>query len=533
MVLGEMFARNARKFQEKLAVVSGEISLTYKVLNERINRLANGLLDNGLKKGDRLAVLMHNCHQFIEVYFAAAKIGAIFCPFNNHLRKLELIDICNYSKPKFLIADIDYGNMVGSIKPDLKSVETYICLQKPKWAFMKNYEEIIIENDPSEPDVAIEEDDVISIFFTGGTTGKPKGAMRTHRHLVSDAVARVIELKVEYDDRPLISFPMYHVACEDNIVGHFFMPNTMHIKREGGFNPAELLSYISRNHITVCQMVPTMLHAVLQAFDGASYDLSSLRLIVYGGSSMPVELLKRALETLKCGFLQVYGQTESGPLTTVLKPEDHILDGSGKKLQRLASAGRAVINYEIKIVDDDDNEVPMGEIGEIACKSEAIMKGYWESPGETEKKLKGGWLHTGDLGKMDEDGYVYIVDRKNDMVISGGVNIYPREVEEVLYAHPAILEAQVIGVKDEYWGEALKAVVVLKEGMTATADEIIRFCGERLASFKKPKSVEFWKELPKSPQGKILKRVIREAFNGMRECQSIDDNISQKIASKT
>jgi acyl-CoA synthetase (AMP-forming)/AMP-acid ligase II len=251
---------------------------------------------------------------------------------------------------------------------------------------------------------------------------------------------------------------------------------------------------------------------MLQAPNVSTFDMTSLKVIAYAGSPMPVELLKRALQTFRCGFVQLYGQTESGPLTTVLKPEDHILDGSEKRLQRLGSAGRAIINYEIRIVDENDNDVAVGETGEIAVQSEAMMKGYWELPEETEKKLKNGWLHTGDLGKMDEDGYVYIVDRKDDMLISGGVNIYPREIEEVLYAHPAILEAQIIGVKDEYWGDIPKAVVVLKEGMTATAEEIINFCAERLASFKKPRSIEFWKELPKSPQGKILKRVIREVF---------------------
>ena len=511
MVVGDMFARNARKFPEKLGVVSGDVRLTYRMLNERINRLANRLLDMGLKKGDRIGVFIHNCHQFIEIYFAAAKTGGIFCPYNNHLTKLEFKDLCDYSKPKFLFVDAEFGDLVASLKPEFSFVSSYICLQKPQLPFMESYEEVISRAEGKEPEIAIQDDDVMSMFFTGGTTGTPKGALRTHRHLISEAVARVIELKVDYDDRPLITFPMYHVACEDNIVGHFFMPNTMHIRREGGFDPAEMLDYISRNAITVCQMVPTMLNATLQVPNVSEYDLSSLRLIAYAGSPMPVELLKRALQTFKCGFMQLYGQTESGPLTTVLKPEDHILDGSQERLERLASAGRAIINYEVKIVDDDDNDVPIGDIGEITVKSEAMMKGYWQLPEQTEEKLKNGWLHTGDLGKMDEDGYVYIVDRKDDMIISGGINIYPREIEEVLYAHPAILEAQVIGVSDDYWGESVKAVVALKEGMAATAEEIIKFCGEHLAGFKKPKSVEFWKELPKSPQGKILKRVIREA----------------------
>jgi acyl-CoA synthetase (AMP-forming)/AMP-acid ligase II len=284
------------------------------------------------------------------------------------------------------------------------------------------------------------------------------------------------------------------------------------IKREGAFNPDEVLQLIETEKITRCQLVPTMLHALLQSPNIDTYDLSSLRLILYAGAPMPVELLKRALQRFRCGFAQLYGQTESGPLTTVLKPEDHVLEGSKAQLARLASAGKAVVSYEIRIVDDADRDVAVGEVGEIISRSEAMMKGYWNLPDETAEKLKNGWLHTGDLGRVDKDGYVYVVERKNDMIISGGVNIYPREIEEVLYQHPAVQEAAVIGVPDEYWGESSKAVVVLRGGAQATQEDIIRFCGERLAGFKKPKSVDFWQELPKSPQGKILKKSIKEFY---------------------
>jgi acyl-CoA synthetase (AMP-forming)/AMP-acid ligase II len=234
--------------------------------------------------------------------------------------------------------------------------------------------------------------------------------------------------------------------------------------------------------------------------------------MIYTGSPMPVELLKRALQKFKCGFVQLYGQTEGGPSITILYPEDHGLEGFDQQLQKLGSAGRPVISYEVRIVDEQGRDVPVGEIGEIIGKSEAVMKRYWRLPKETAEKLKDGWLHTGDLGKFDEDGYLYIVDRKGDMIISGGVNIYPREVEEILYQHPSVLEASVIGVPDDYWGEAVKAIIVLKKGVTVSGDEIIEFCGDHLASYKKPKSVEFWMELPKSPQGKILKKDIRKRF---------------------
>ena len=452
MTIGGLLMRNANKFPQKTAVVSETSSLTFRELNDRVNRLAHALLGRGLEKGDRVGVLVHNCHQFIELYFVSAKTGAIFCPYNNHLKQWELKDVIDYSSPKFLFLDGDFATSVNELRPQLASTRTYISLQRPQQDFMEDYEGLIVEGQSGEPAVKPAEDDVLSIIFTAGTTGKPKGAMRTHRHLMSAAAASVIELRVGYDEKVLITFPMYHVSCEDNIVRHSFMPNTIYIKREGRFNPQEILDYISQERISISQFVPTMIHSLLQEQNIASYDLSSLRLILYAGSSMPVELLKKALSVFPCGFAQMYGQTESGPVITVLKPEDHVLDRADKGLERLASAGKAAVNYEIRIVDEDDNDVPVGEIGEIIGRSEAMMTGYWRMPEETDKKLKNGWLHTGDLGRLDDDGYVYIVERKNDLIISGGVNIYPREVEEVLYTHPAVSEAAVIGAPDEHWG---------------------------------------------------------------------------------
>jgi long-chain acyl-CoA synthetase len=513
MTIGDLLVRNANKFPNKTAVVSeGEVSMTFRTFNERVNRLAQRLIDFGVNKGDRIGVLAHNGHQFMELYFAAAKTGAIFCPYNNHVKQFEMKEVLDYSTPRFLFLDVDFADMISALAPQLSSVERYICLQRSEGRPFEDYETIVAKGRNEEPAKSVVEDDVLSIFFTAGTTGRPKGAMRTHRHLMSDAVASVIELKVSYDERVLITFPMYHVACEDNIVRHSFMPNTIHIKREGGFKPEQVLDYIAKEGITRCQFVPTMIHSLIQVPDVSKYNLTSLQLILYAGSSMPVGLLKKALSVFPCGFAQMYGQTESGPFTTVLKPEDHLLDGSEKRLARLASSGKAVVNYEIRIVDEDDNDVPVGQVGEMIGRSEAMMVGYWQMPEESKEKLRNGWLHTGDLARMDEDGYIYIVERKNDMIISGGVNIYPREIEEVLYSHPAVSEASVIGLPDEHWGEVVKAVVVLDEDAKATEAEIIEFCGQRLAGYKKPKSVEFWHELPKSSTGKILKKEIRKHY---------------------
>jgi len=232
---------------------------------------------------------------------------------------------------------------------------------------------------------------------------------------------------------------------------------------------------------------------------------------------MPVELLKRAMRRFKCQFMQLYGQTETGPLTTLLKPEDHVLEGSEAQLAKLASAGRPVLNYEARIVDAQGKDLPVGEVGEIIVRSESMTIGYWRLPEETAKTIRDGWLFTGDFGRLDEDGYIYIIDRKNDMIISGGKNIYPREIEEVLYEHEAVLEAAVIGVPDDHWGESVRALVVLRPGKRATEEDIISFCKENLASYKKPRWVEFRNELPKNPTGKILKRLIRDEYWKGRE----------------
>ena len=511
MPMGDIIRRSARKYPDKTALICGDRTLTYRELNIRVNRLANGLLDRGLRKGDRIAVLFHNSIEFIELYFALAKSGGIFVPINNLLREGELKGVLQYIEPRLLFIDPDYQQMIENLRDEIKTVEVFVGLKGVSSPSFIPYDEILQQGNVDEPELEIFEGDVMSIFLTSGTTGLPKGAMRTHRHDYHTAMVGAIELGLHPDDRPLLLFPFYHVTFDDNI-RHFLMGNTVVLRKEGHFDPKEVLHILSKERITICQFVPTMINALLQEERIDEVDLPFFRLLPYAASPMPVELLKQAMKKFKCQFLQMYGQTETGPETTVLKPEDHLLEGSETQLKRLASAGRPVLNYEVRIVDEEGNDVPVGEVGELIVRSESMTIGYWNLPEETAKTIKGGWLHTGDFARFDEEGYVYIVDRKHDMIISGGKNIYPREIEELLYRHEAILEATVIGVPDDYWGESVKALVVLKEGMEASEEEIIGFCKDNLASYKKPQSVEFRKALPKNPTGKILKRVIREAY---------------------
>jgi long-chain acyl-CoA synthetase len=511
MPVGDMIRRSAHRSPDKTALVFRESQITYRQLNRRVNSLAHALLGLGLKKGERVVLLSHNSPAYYEVYFACAKTGGIFVPVNNLLKRSELLQILNYIEPRYLFFGAEFLDRAEGLRGELTDTEVFVCIGDGTTLSSIPYEDMISRGAPDEPAVKITDDDVISIFLTSGTTGLPKGALRTHKHIYLNALTCAAEVGLKAADRTLQVFPFYHITWEDNL-RHILMANTIMIRKEGSFDAKEVLATLSRERISVCQLVPTMISSVLQVDDYESYDLSQFRLLVYAASPMPVELLKGAMKRFSCQFAQLYGQTETGPTITLLRPEDHVLDGTAEQLSRLASAGRPVLSYEVRIVDKEGNDAPVGEVGEIAVRSEAMTIGYWDLPQETAKTIKDGWLYTGDFGKMDEGGYVYIVDRKNDMIISGGKNIYPREIEEVLYRYPAVLEATVIGVPDDHWGESVKALVVLKEGAKATEEEVISFCKENLASYKKPRYVEFRKELPKSPAGKILKRLIRDEY---------------------
>lgn len=515
MSMGNVLRRNAFTFPDKTALVFQNQRTTYAHLNQRVNSVANSLLRMGLKKDDRVAVLLHNCPEFIELYFACAKSGGIFVPINTLLKRRELTDIFEYIEPRFLVLDNDFRDMVHAIIPEVKCIE-FPIVRGGESGVWEQYESLVDLGESTEPNVSISDDDIVSIFLTSGTTGRPKGAMRTHRHDLINVMTCTIELGLRRDDRALLLFPFYHVTFADHL-RHVLMSNVIVIRKVGGFEPREVLNMLATERITVCQFVPTMINALLQVDNPEEYDLSNFRLLLYAASPMPVELLKKAMQRFHCQFFQLYGQTETGPCTTALRPEEHVLEGSAAQIARLASAGRPVVDYEVRIVNEAGTDVHVGEIGEIVVRSEAMTIGYWRLPEETARTIRDGWVYTGDFGTLDDENYVFIVDRKHDLIISGGKNIYPREIEEIIYSHEAVLEAAVIGVPDDYWGESVKAFVVLKDGMTATEEEIINVCKESIASYKKPRSVAFVEKLPKSPTGKILKRVIRDEYWKGRE----------------
>lgn len=517
MNLVDVILNSVRRYPEKLALICQDTRLTYRAFNERCNRLVHSLYNLGISKGDHIALLSKNCHCHFELFFASAKAGTVFIPLNYRLSPREIIYIINDSESNTLFFAKEYLPMIKTIERELKGVKLYISTDDSVDGFL-SYEELLSHSDSSEPDTSsIDEDDIVTIFYTSGTTGYPKGAMISHRNRIMDMIHQVIDLEyIEPEDTHLNIGPLYHVGALAQSHAHLYMGCTIVILNE--FEPKRVFELIERERIKTFWGAPTMIKMLLDYPEAKNYDVSSLKTITYAGSPMPVEVMKKAIGFFGENLLiQFFGMTETGPQITHLRRRDHVLQGSEKQLKRLYSTGIESQNVHVRIVDDEDRDLPPYHVGEIIVKSDAVTCGYWKKPEETERALKGGWFHTGDMGYLDEDRYLYIVDRKKDMIISGGENIYSAEVENVLYMHPAISEAAVIGVPHEKWVETVKAIVVLKPGAKATEEEIIEFCKQNLASYKKPTSVEFVAEIPKTASGKVLKWKLREIYGKRKE----------------
>ena len=499
--------KSCRDNPDKTCIIQDDLRLTFGQMEGRANRLARALKEMGVKPGDRVAILQTNCFQFGEMLYAIGKIAGIFVNLNFRLRGEEVSYILNNCQPKVLILGERYGELIQGIRSNLPSIEHYVSIGHPQ-PEMIEYESLLsrASSDPF-PSISVQGDDTACLIYTSGTTGFPKGAMITHANITTPLTDR-------YTIGPgtlLLNVPMYHIAGVVSTLLPLYRGDTQVVLPQ--FETGVFLDIVEREKVAATYLVPTMLQGILDHPDFPKKDLSSLRHIGYGASPMPIKLLLRAKELLKADFTNYFGLTESTGIVSVLSPEDHRLEGppeeADKKARRLAGIGRAIPEGEVRIVDDQDRDVPTGVVGEILARGKKVMKGYWNKPEATAETLRGGWLHTGDLASRDEDGYLTLAGRKKDMIIRGGENIYPVEIENVLHGHPKVLEAAVIGVPDEHWGEVVKAVIVLKPGQQARADEITEYCRERLASYKKPALVEFVDALPKNAMQKVLKNVLR------------------------
>jgi len=502
--------RHALLHPDKEAFVYGSERITFSEFNARVNSLIHALQAMEVKKGDLIGILSWNCLGYIEVYGAAMKGGFIASPFNPRLREQELEYLINYSGANSLFVGPELMEMANHLRPHLPKVKNFISFEASV-PDMIYHRDLLTSYPEAEPDVQVDEDDPAGIIYTSGTTGVPRGALYTQRCFIDDSKTLVMDMGLYPGHRRVQITPLFHIAGNTHFRSSLYIGGCNIIMKF--FDPVATLQIIQDERATHMDFVPTHLVAMLNLPDLDKYDISSMKLLWYGASPMPLEMLKKGMQVFGPIFAQGYGQSETGPAISHLSKEDHnVLDRPEKEQRKLTSAGRPDIGVQVRIVDEEGNDVEPGEVGEIIVRSKHIMVEYWHKPEETKEVLINGWVHTGDMGYYDDEGYIYIADRKKDMIISGGENVYPREVEEVLYRHPAVLEAAVIGIPDPYWVEKVHAVVETRKGVSTTAEEIIAFCKKHIAGYKVPKDIEFVDSLPKNPAGKILKRELREKY---------------------
>lgn len=509
MNVGSLLTSTAKRTPQHTATIYDGLRRSYGETNRRADRLASALERAGIRKGDRVAILQHNCPELLETLFAIFKAGATAVPINARSHPKEIAYILADSGTRAVVFTDEFAEGLASVRSETPAVEVYVCIgPAPVWA--QGFDSFLATGDDTHDDVACDKDDIAWFFYTSGTTGKPKGAMVSHGNLqfMTDRYPREV-YKLQDDDVVMHAGPMTHGS------GLWILPitaggGTHLIPTSRSFDPDQIFSLIQNERVTkIAFIAPTMITMLLNSPAVDKYDTSSLRFFGYGGSPMYVEDLKRAVQRFGPIFCQIYGQGESPMTITMLTPDDHVLRDDPDAERRLASAGRVRDDIVVAIVDDGDKELGPDQIGEIAIKGDVVMKGYWNKPDATAEAFKNGWYHTGDLGTRDKGGYVFLLDRKKELVISGGANIYPREVEEVLLQHPGVLEVACIGVPDRLWGESLMAVVRPRPGANPTEPELVELCRNNLAGYKKPRFFKFVSDLPKSGYGKILKRELK------------------------
>lgn len=509
MIIDDILHRNAQRYPHRVALKKDQYALTWSELEDRVNNVAVALAAACSERGERVAILMENCPAYIVLYFAIARAGLISVPLNYKLTASELNQIVEQVKPKLMICAQDYAGVTRTLVNDDNLADQYwVCHED---ASLFSAEGVSVLND----DITLRfteanENDIFSIFFTSGTTGLPKGAMVSHRNLIANAYNQLIADAGKTDDVNLIATPLYHMGAVFMAITYMMPGATQVVAKK--FDALSWIDIASREHVSVALLVPTMVNALLSCGKTNFQDLASLRLIFYGGGPMHAKVLETAMRELACDFMQGYGLTETLE-ATFLTADDHRVGHDEIKTARLQSCGREAVGAEIKIINEAGDELPSGQHGEILIKSDSVIPGYWNQPEETANAIKKGWFYSGDIGYLDADRYLYVVDRKKDIIVSGGVNIYSKEIETVLYELDGIREVAVIGLPDEKWGEAVSAVIVLDQGKAVEASTVIDYCAVRMARYKKPKNIYFLDELPKNPSGKILKRELRSMLS--------------------
>jgi acyl-CoA synthetase (AMP-forming)/AMP-acid ligase II len=517
MILTEILRKAIKFYPKKQAIVCGGKRWTYQEFYDRLNRLSRCLTGLGVRKDDKVAVLHPNCHYFLEAYYGIMQIAAISVPINYRLSAQEIAFILQDSESKILIVDPAFEEQVDSIRGDIQRVERILWTGErdvSKESRDLDYEMALHETNSNPlPGTPITSDDIAQIYYTSGTTGRPKGVMLSHKNVYTHALGTIAEVHLTDSDVWIHVAPLFHLADAWATWAITWVGGTHILLRE--FEARAVLETMEREKVTVTNLIPTMLNIMVNHPDVGKYDYRNMRVLLSGGAPIAPEVVRKIAEIFKCDYIQTYGMTETSPYLTLSILKDHLKRLPEEDQLRFKSkTGREFIGVELKVVNEQGGEVRRDEkeVGEIIVKGDIVTKGYWKLPEETEKSIRNGWLYTGDLAVIDEEGYVTIVDRKKDMILTGGENVYSTEVENILYTHPAILECAVIGVPDPKWGEAVKAIVVLKDGQKATGQEIIQYCKHRIAHYKAPKSIDFIDVLPKTGSGKIHKKGLRDKY---------------------
>ena len=514
MDLWSIIKKGFMYYPDQVALVHGEQQVTYREFEGMINRLANSLRELGLKKGQAVSVLGENSVMVLAAQYALIKSGLIWAPLNFRNHPDEHAHYLNNAESKAVILQQQFAEGIDSIRSKLKTCRHFI-VDGGGCEGMLKYDDLLGQASDQPFDAGVDENDILAILHTSGTTGKAKGVVHTHKNWILMTLMIRTVLDVQRTDAALYIAPTNHGS--GLLVGPHLMMGVRNLL-VSHMDLDYILETIQKEKITTIWLAPTIIYFLLAYPSLRDYDFSSLRNLCYSSAPMAVEKLKEAIEVFGNTFNQTYGLTEC-PMITGLEADEHAVDGTADQIKRLGSAGREYIMTDIRVVNETGQDLPAGETGEVIVRSPLIMKEYWKDPAATAASLKDGWLYTGDMGYLDEDRYLFIADRKKDLIITGGYNVYPKEIEDVLYKHPAVYEAAVIGVPDDMWGESVKACVVLKPGQTATEEDLINLCREHLASYKKPKSVDFMDSLPKNLTGKLLKAQLREKYWQGRERQ--------------
>lgn len=505
-------------FPHQEAVVDDNRRLTYQQVGDRIEQLAHGLTKLGLKQGDCISIIAPNHLEFYETYYAAAWLGLIANPINIRLSGSEIAYILNDAGSKLLLTHTRFA------EPALEAIDKSEQVRHLIWVGPNGkregsrnefaYEAFLAQSfGQAAAQCPVPEDQPAHLYYTSGTTGRPKGVVLTHRNVTTHAMAAIAEFQMSDDDIWFHVAPMFHLAdawatFAVTLVGgrHVMLPE---------FEAAKVMAIVDKEQVTLSNLIPTMLNMMVNHPDVNNYNYSSLRLVLSGGAPIAPETVRQIMEIFGCSYIQTYGLTETSPYVTISKLKAHLSNLSEEKQRAIISrTGREFLSVSLKIIDETGNEVPNDDqtVGEVWVKGDTVTPGYWNRPEETEKAFQDGWFKTGDLAVIDREGYINIVDRKKDMIVTGGENVFSNEVEYVLYEHPAVLECAIIGVPDEKWGEAVKGVIVKSPGKDITEEELIAFVKERIGHYKAPKSIDFMNELPKTGSGKIMKRAIKARY---------------------